>query len=909
MGGLPTENKRRMIDSMAPGIVPEFENLSDVEDALREGRCGVGGPRLSARLLHSIWEQRRAVSPPSTDKIGIQNEGKQIDWMHHDPSLILRFTSHALEAEEFLLVCDVAQEAAWLEASLPSSRIEFAQVRMNFARALIQMGRTRDARNQISPCVEENGSWMLEQKLRAQIFEVMADSLREESHHLSGTEARQQALAGARHFYGQSLAADPELLSAAVHFSGVSALLGDSNAARSGAEQALKLAANRTSREGCGFLTEISRAAALTMLGRMDEAANAYALLKNMPGASTRQLAEVRYRAQFFSEAAGQPRGFFHKAFPPLQLLVFSGHLPTPGPVERYFSTEMLAGVRESISKLLHSMDARAGLVSAAAGGDLLFVEQMLNRGATVHLVLPWEKGEFRRDAVDKFDPSEKPVWGPLFDSALTGAGSIRELGQIHGPSSETSWHYMMEVAAGMALLTARRSRLDVQPVVLWDGRSGPAGTTAGFVDFWTRHLGARPVEVDWAGAARHQVTELHTETAYSTERTEIPILKQQVKTLLFADIVGYTKLTEQVIPEFISKFLARVAELAATSSYAPISIDTRGDSIYAVFDTTHAGGLFALQLIQLVRENEHVWDQAGLYWIDTNAPTAQKRLLDIRVALHTGPVFLHYDPVVRRLGFTGANVSRAARIEPITRPGEIYVSEEFAALAELDAEIHRHTHHGNREAGSAQFVCEYVGSLQLAKNYPGRHRIYRLIPERRLPLEELAQVVHERYCAESRARGETPASNSALRPWNELPDSLREANRAQVADIPNKLRFLGYEIAPLHGMDPHALPITDSQLEQLAIREHQRWADDRTRQGWTYAPIRDNARKKHPLLVPWEQLSEPEKEKDRDAVRNVPAILQAAGFRLRKIQPDNPKADSLSAALPGSRGWASPSH
>jgi hypothetical protein len=58
----------------------------------------------------------------------------------------------------------------------------------------------------------------------------------------------------------------------------------------------------------------------------------------------------------------------------------------------------------------------------------------------------------------------------------------------------------------------------------------------------------------------------------------------------------------------------------------------------------------------------------------------------------------------------------------------------------------------------------------------------------------------------------------------------------------------------------------------------------ERQRQGWTYAPERDDARQHHPLLVPWEQLSEEQREKDRDAVRNLPRLLETAGLRVRKI-------------------------
>ncbi|MFZ3376266.1 MAG: RyR domain-containing protein [Chthoniobacterales bacterium] len=126
--------------------------------------------------------------------------------------------------------------------------------------------------------------------------------------------------------------------------------------------------------------------------------------------------------------------------------------------------------------------------------------------------------------------------------------------------------------------------------------------------------------------------------------------------------------------------------------------------------------------------------------------------------------------------------------------------------------------------------------------------------------------------------------TNSSLRLWEELSEDLRDANRAQVADIPNKLRMIGYELAPSHGLRPSEIKLTDAQVEELAIREHDRWINDRVRHDWTYSPRRDDARKHHPLLVPWDQLSEPEKEKDRDTIRNLPRLIERAGFRVRKL-------------------------
>jgi class 3 adenylate cyclase len=54
----------------------------------------------------------------------------------------------------------------------------------------------------------------------------------------------------------------------------------------------------------------------------------------------------------------------------------------------------------------------------------------------------------------------------------------------------------------------------------------------------------------------------------------------------------------------------------------------------------------------------------------------------NLRVALHCGPVHCANDPITGSPLYTGPHTSRAARIEPITPPGQVYASSAFAAVA-----------------------------------------------------------------------------------------------------------------------------------------------------------------------------------------------------------------------------------
>jgi hypothetical protein len=70
---------------------------------------------------------------------------------------------------------------------------------------------------------------------------------------------------------------------------------------------------------------------------------------------------------------------------------------------------------------------------------------------------------------------------------------------------------------------------------------------------------------------------------------------------------------------------------------------------------------------------------------------------------------------------------------------------------------------------------------------------------------------------------------------------------------------------------------------------EHDRWMAERHAQGYTYGP--DRVGKQHPDLVDWQYLSESAGEKDRDAVRELPAILRQAGFQILRLPPRTPWA------------------
>lgn len=87
------------------------------------------------------------------------------------------------------------------------------------------------------------------------------------------------------------------------------------------------------------------------------------------------------------------------------------------------------------------------------------------------------------------------------------------------------------------------------------------------------------------------------------------------------------------------------------------------------------------------------------------------------------------------------------------------------------------------------------------------------------------------------------------------------------------------------HPIDTSQVSLGEVQplLEDLAKNAHEVWAQKRIEDGWTPGPQRDDTQKKHPCLVPYEQLPESEKEYDRALVNQTLKTILALGYRIVK--------------------------
>ena len=70
---------------------------------------------------------------------------------------------------------------------------------------------------------------------------------------------------------------------------------------------------------------------------------------------------------------------------------------------------------------------------------------------------------------------------------------------------------------------------------------------------------------------------------------------------------------------------------------------------------------------------------------------------------------------------------------------------------------------------------------------------------------------------------------------------------------------------------------------EALAKNVHEVWSAGRIAQGWKWGPTRDEVKKEHPCLVPYEELSEEEKDYDRATALSTLKFIMVNNYTIKR--------------------------
>jgi class 3 adenylate cyclase len=234
-------------------------------------------------------------------------------------------------------------------------------------------------------------------------------------------------------------------------------------------------------------------------------------------------------------------------------------------------------------------------------------------------------------------------------------------------------------IAMGHALNHAAFLDAPAEQLAIWDGQPsrGAAGTGRD-VEAWRRS--GHPTDVI-SVAPRRQI---------ASAATVVPESARHIRAILFTDLRGFSTLRDEHFPAYVRVVLGTLAQIFERHETL-LGHKSWGDAIQAVFASVSDAARCALELQDAISE------------IDTTTSGLPLELA-MRVGAHVGPVLLLDEPFKREPTFWGRELTRAARIEPRTPEGEVYVTDAFAALLALEP--------------ASDLCCEYVGRITTAKGF-----------------------------------------------------------------------------------------------------------------------------------------------------------------------------------------------
>lgn len=430
------------------------------------------------------------------------------------------------------------------------------------------------------------------------------------------------------------------------------------------------------------YFAAASAAEAMLVCGAVEEASALFAAARRRPDSSPGMVASTARQVALIASRLSIPddqKTTLLASIRPTPVIHFCGHMFLAG-------WEAEAEIAEQIAAILDEQEVLIAYGALACGADILIAEAIVARGGELHIVLPFAEEDFLKTSVCVGGAE----WAARYDRVRQAAASVTFATQMRSVNDDEQFAYCSKLMMGLAKLRAGIMQAETFQLAVWDGAppAGAAGTAADCAE--------------WARQGGHTRIVPVPRTRPALESPVVPDTGNRphwsLRSMLFADFAGFSRLDEDHLSRFLQVVMGRIAIVLDRHKDDVLTRNSWGDAIFVVISTPARAAEIALE-IQAELDEETLRD-IGLHQEG-----------GMRISLHYGPIFEHFDAVQNARTFYGTEVTVAARIEPRVPVGAIYTTQPFAAMIESD----RNHYH-----------LEYVGAMDLAKSY-GVRILYRL--------------------------------------------------------------------------------------------------------------------------------------------------------------------------------------
>lgn len=379
---------------------------------------------------------------------------------------------------------------------------------------------------------------------------------------------------------------------------------------------------------------------------------------------------------------------------------------------------ELELRIKNEIHNYLDKLDAKIGFSTASSGTDIIFLESMLERGGEINIILPFDISDYLKIFVSYADKN----WDERFHACINRASSVTYSSRDRYLENPAYYQFAYRIEQGLTISRGHILSAPAYFLVAWNSEilSDPMENISAAIDHWCDLTTLRIIDLNtllssYEKKESKKLSTLIPEINYLKEHSDEDkqYLKKEItiKSMLFSDLVGFSKLDNFEIINYINH-LNKIRNQLNIDELLDYKAETQGDSLFVLMDNPYQMATYALELCDYLSHQQSL------------SPNIAR--MEMRIALHAGFVFKVFNPMTQRDTYYGQSIVRVARLEPVTVPGKIYATSEFVSLLTLELERMKKEAQQLKQDYITPIKIDFVGTIELAKKF-GREFVYKI--------------------------------------------------------------------------------------------------------------------------------------------------------------------------------------